>query len=51
MSSLFSTFPLLPTIQETLAEKNFLSATEIQTKAIPILLEGRSLVGIDLAIR
>ncbi len=42
----FNSLGLLPTIQETLTEKNFLEPTEIQIKAMPALLEGRSIVGI-----
>lgn len=42
----FADFNLLPTIQATLAEKNFAEPTEIQTKAMPALLAGRSVVGV-----
>jgi ATP-dependent RNA helicase RhlE len=42
----FSDFDLLPTLQATLKEKGFKTPTEIQETAMPILLEGRSLVGV-----
>jgi ATP-dependent RNA helicase RhlE len=42
----FSDFKLLPTLQETLLEKNLTVPTEIQQRGIPVLLAGRSLVGI-----
>jgi superfamily II DNA/RNA helicase len=42
----FTEFNLLPTLQETLVEKQILRPTEIQAKAIPALLGGRSIVGI-----
>jgi len=42
----FTEFGLLPTLQETLAEKQILRPTEIQARAIPALLGGRSIVGI-----
>ncbi len=45
MSS-FSTFELLPTLQSTLTEKNFKTPTEIQNKALPLLLSGKSVVGL-----
>jgi ATP-dependent RNA helicase RhlE len=38
--------PLLPTLQLTLKEKKLLKPTEIQVKSIPVLLSGRSLVGV-----
>jgi superfamily II DNA/RNA helicase len=43
----FSSFPLLPTLQATLAEKEFKVPTEIQLRAIPALLAGRSVVGVS----
>ncbi len=46
MSS-FSSFKLLPSLQATLKEKNFSAPTEIQNKAIPALLEGKSIVGVS----
>ena len=45
MSS-FSEFPLLPSLQATLTEKGFAEPTEIQVHALPVLLGGRSLVGV-----
>jgi ATP-dependent RNA helicase RhlE len=45
MSS-FKDFALLETLQATLTEKGLLSPTEIQARAIPALLEGRSVVGV-----
>ena len=42
----FTEFNLLPTLQETLVEKQILRPTEIQARAIPALLGGRSIVGI-----
>ncbi|MEO5969236.1 MAG: DEAD/DEAH box helicase [Bdellovibrionia bacterium] len=45
MSS-FTGFDLLPSLQATLAEKGFVTPTEIQARAMPALLEGRSIVGV-----
>jgi superfamily II DNA/RNA helicase len=45
MSS-FSDFSLLDTLQTTLSEKGLETPTEIQLRAIPALLKGRSLVGV-----
>ena len=42
----FADFKLLPTLQETLIEKELTRPTEIQTRAIPVLLAGRSVVGV-----
>ena len=42
----FTEFGLLPTLQETLVEKQILRPTEIQGRAIPALLGGRSIAGI-----
>lgn len=44
--SLFTDFDLLPSLQETLAEKGFSTPTEIQVRALPLLLKGRSVVGV-----
>jgi len=44
--STFSEFELLPSLQETLKEKKFLKTTEIQARAIPLLLKGKSVVGV-----
>jgi ATP-dependent RNA helicase RhlE len=46
MSS-FSSFKLLPSLQASLKEKNFTQPTEIQNKAIPALLAGKSIVGVS----
>lgn len=43
----FREFPLLPSLQDTLSEKDYQTPTEIQQKAIPALLGGRSVVGIS----
>lgn len=43
----FKNFALLPTLQTTLAEMDLATPTEIQARAIPALLEGRSIVGIS----
>jgi superfamily II DNA/RNA helicase len=42
----FADYDLLATLQATLAEKNLVTPTDIQAKALPALLEGRSIVGI-----
>ena len=42
----FTEFGLLPTLQETLVEKQILRPTEIQARAIPALLGWRSIAGI-----
>ena len=42
----FSDFALLPTLQETLVEKELTRPTEIQARTVPILLAGRSVVGV-----
>lgn len=39
-------FDFLPTIQQTLAEQNLTTATEIQAKVLPLLLSGRDVVGV-----
>ncbi|MGZ3688724.1 MAG: DEAD/DEAH box helicase, partial [Bdellovibrionota bacterium] len=44
--STFASLDLLPTLQETLVEKGLSTLTEIQSKALPALLEGRSVVGV-----
>ncbi len=44
--SAFSDFNLLPTLQATLAEKGLVRPTEIQVRALPALLAGRSVVGV-----
>lgn len=45
--SLFTDLDLLPSLQATLAEKNLVTPTEIQDRAIPALLEERSVVGVS----
>ncbi len=45
--SLFTDFDLLPSLQATLAEKNLVTPTEIQSRAIPALLEERSVIGVS----
>src|SRR5688500_16463221 len=42
----FTDFELLPTLQTTLAEIDFVTLSEIQQRAIPVLLAGRSVVGV-----
>lgn len=44
--STFKDFNLLPTLQATLNEKKFTKPTEIQSKAMPLLLKGTSVVGV-----
>ncbi len=43
----FTDFALLPSLQATLAEKEFITPTEIQGRAIPLLLAGRTVVGVS----
>lgn len=45
--STFSSFDLLPSLQRTLKSLELTQPTEIQEKAIPLLIEGKSLVGIS----
>ncbi len=45
MSS-FSDFKLLSSLQSTLKEKKFITPTEIQDRALPLLLGGKSVVGV-----
>src|SRR3954467_8806733 len=42
----FSSLPLLQSLQETIEEKGYVKLTEIQARALPALLEGRSIVGV-----
>lgn len=42
----FADFDLLPTLQTTLAEKSLVTPTEIQQRTLPLLLAGRSVVGV-----
>lgn len=43
----FTNFDLLPSLQKTLIEKDFVTPTEIQMKALPALLAGKSVVGVS----
>jgi len=43
--SAFADFPLLPTLQASLAEAGLTTPTEIQVRAIPALLAGKSVIG------
>ena len=45
--SAFTGFNLLPTLQATLDEKELKTPTEIQERAIPLLLSGKSVVGVS----
>jgi ATP-dependent RNA helicase RhlE len=45
MSS-FADFALLPSLLATLVEENLVTPTEIQTRAIPALLAGKSVIGL-----
>jgi len=42
----FADLALLPTLRETLVEKNLTIPTEIQAQSVPALLAGRSVVGV-----
>ena len=44
--SAFADLPLIATLQATLAEEGFVTPTEIQRRALPALLSGRSVVGV-----
>lgn len=44
--STFTRFPLLPSLQATLAEKGLVTPTEIQMRALPLLLDQKSVVGV-----
>lgn len=46
-SNLFSDFNLIQTIKDTLAEKNLIKTTDIQSKVLPALLAGKSVVGVS----
>ena len=46
MSS-FADFGLLPTLQASLVEKGLETPTEIQTRAVPALLAGKSVIGLS----
>jgi ATP-dependent RNA helicase RhlE len=45
--SAFTDFNLLPSLQATLLEKNFVTPTEIQNRAVPTLLKGGSVIGVS----
>ena len=47
MTSLFTDFPLLPTLQASLAEKSLINPTEIQRRVVPSMLAGGSVVGVS----
>lgn len=47
MMSSFSSFKFLSTLQTSLKEKNLDTPTEIQSRVIPILLAGKSVVGVS----
>jgi ATP-dependent RNA helicase RhlE len=42
----FSSLGLLPSLEKTIEEKGWVTPTEIQARALPALLEGRSIVGV-----
>jgi len=42
----FLNFQLLPSIQSTLAENELTEPTEIQTRTVPVLIDGRGVVGV-----
>ncbi len=44
--STFESLNLLATLQETLVEKGLTQLTDIQARTLPVLLEGRSVVGV-----
>ncbi len=44
--SAFTVFALLPSLQASLAEMGLTTPTEIQSKAIPALLQGKSVIGL-----
>lgn len=45
--STFADFGLLPTLQATLAEKGIVTPTQIQQRAVPALLQGKSVIGLS----
>jgi ATP-dependent RNA helicase RhlE len=47
MMNSFSDFDLLPSLQKTLKEKRIFKPTEIQSKSIPLLMSGKSMVGVS----
>lgn len=46
LMSKFSDFPLSPSLQKALTALQFFSPTPIQTKAIPLVLDGKDVVGL-----
>src|SRR4051794_3618388 len=42
----FASFDLISSLQKSLAEKGLVTPTDIQSRALPALLEGRSVVGV-----
>jgi len=46
MANKFADLPLLPSLQATLTEQELVTLTEIQRRALPLLLDGRSVVGV-----
>ncbi len=46
MTTTFSDFDLLPSLQKTLKEKGLKTPTEIQNRILPLMLAGESVVGI-----
>ncbi len=42
----FTDYDLLPTLQSTLVEKGLVTPTEIQSRTLPLLLAGKSVVGV-----
>ncbi len=47
MTPSFDDFDLLPTLRSALVEQGFTHPTEIQARALPLLLESRSVVGVS----
>lgn len=46
-SNLFSDFNFIQSLKETLKEKNFIQTTDIQSQVLPVILAGRSVVGVS----
>src|SRR5688500_17335076 len=47
LMSSFADFGLLPTLEASIVEKGLETPTEIQTRAVPALLEGKSVIGLS----
>jgi len=45
--SSFASLPLLPSLLKSLAEQQLTTLTDVQAQALPVLLSGRSLVGVS----